>query len=752
MKFLLSIYIFAASISPKIATIKNESVKDNTKSFSDYYKEIEAVHINSSDEIISIGPDLKVFLDENEEITIQRLISNFGMKGQNFSLSKQESPNFQMTPAPAWCFIKLKNNLSEPVFLEVGSSFLDSLILYTVDNEGVFETYFTGDRAPFKQRDLKNNNFFFKLNLKSGEDKLFVLKVKCHKPLQFPVNAGTIKAFYERDHVKDFVHGIFYGFMILMVLYNLMFYLSIKDKVYLLYIFYVGSVTLFISYINGYSFEFLWPENPWLNDHAAISTALTILAALLFTMNFLNLKKYSLRLKKINLFLLVLPIIIIILSISGYRLQGIMFSQVSLLVTSLFFIISGITVYRKGYKPAKFYMGAWSILITSIVVLILKDVDLLPYNIFTINSLQIGASLEVLLLSIAVADKINIYKKEKEEAQLLALKTLQEKESYIEGQNRLLEEKVKERTKQLQEKNLELNIKNKEIIDQAEAILSKSMELEFAYENITDSLKYAKRIQQAIFGDLDYITSRFSESFILFKPRDIVSGDFYWYAERDSLKFIVAADCTGHGVPGAFMTVMGNDFLNDIILHKGIIDPGDILSAMDQMIISTIQQKNSGSIPTHDGMDLSILVFDEANKMVHYSGAKNVLYLIKDNNLEQIKGNRFPIGSVQYYTRKKFKTHSIELNSGDLFYIFSDGYQDQFGGNINKKFLSKNFRNLLLSVSHLPLNEQKIIIEDSFNKWKGFIDQTDDILIIGIRYLELNQVLSKPKKRKFLNF
>lgn len=696
----------------------------------------DVIIINNPDKVVELGSKVLIYLDEAEQLSIKRLI--VGEFQGLFERSSQQILNFQMTPAAAWCKFSMKNELDEEIFLEIGSSFMDSIFLYSVAPDSSFNTYITGDRFPFEKRDVKTTNFLFKLPLAKGEQKTFYLKLRCNEPLQFPLNAGSLKSIYEKDHIKDFIHGAFYGFMILMVFYNLMFFFSTREKIYLYYILYVASITFFISNINGYYFEFLWPNNEWINNFAATSTALTIFFGLLFNMNFLNLRENSQVLFKICIALLPLPAIIFFLNLRGHNLEAIMFSQVTLLLVAVFFIISAVIIYRKGYKPAKFYVVAWSSVVASIFVLILKDVNVLPYSVFTINSLQIGVTFEVLLLSLAVADKINLYKKEKEAAQKLAFESLKEKEMLIREQNQILERKVEERTREISEKNQELHTQNEEIMAQAEAILEKSYELEGALNNITASLQYAKRIQNAILGNIDFITSRFNDAFILFYPRDIVSGDFYWFTEKGNIKIIIAADCTGHGVPGAFMTVMGNDFLNDIILNKNILDPSEILEELDQMIVATVQKQNSGSTPTKDGMDISVLVFDDDAKTVSFSGAKNPLYMVRNNEMEVIKASKYSIGSTLVSKAdvlvKKFETHTIQLMRGDQFYILSDGYQDQFGGDDNRKFLTKRLRELLHELSVLPMAQQKEKLDQIFAEWKGGVNQTDDVLVIGVRY------------------
>lgn len=298
----------------------------------------------------------------------------------------------------------------------------------------------------------------------------------------------------------------------------------------------------------------------------------------------------------------------------------------------------------------------------------------------------------------------------------------------VETLSATLEQKVEDRTAEISQQ--------KDEIEKQHQIIEKKN------QNITASITYASRIQQAILGSTEAITSNFKESFILLKPKDIVSGDFYWYtevkkassnvsgAEHKTLffKVIAAADCTGHGIPGAFMTVMGNALLDEIINENRVTNPSKILSLLDRKLLMKLQKHN-----VNDGMDMSMLIFDEENQKVSFSGANNPLYYVRDGDIHQVKGSKFPVGSSQYKDKKKFDLINIDYQAGDIFYIFSDGFQDQFGGTENRKYYTKQFRDFLLKISSLSLKEQKIQLEEELEAWKGNYPQTDDILVIGIK-------------------
>lgn len=281
-----------------------------------------------------------------------------------------------------------------------------------------------------------------------------------------------------------------------------------------------------------------------------------------------------------------------------------------------------------------------------------------------------------------------------------------------------LEEEVKKRTAKIQL--------------QKEEIEAQRDEIEKKNEDILDSIQYASRIQTAVIPPLFDLTSVFKDAFVLNKPRDIVSGDFYWFARRDNLIFIAAADCTGHGVPGAFMSMLGIASLNEIVNSVDCqCDSAYILNRLrDKIKVSLRQEGKIGE--AKDGMDIAFCIIDLQNMEISYAGAYNPLLLIRDNELSEFKADKMPIG-IHLNDKKNFKNHKIALKPNDRFYLFSDGYVDQFGGEKGRKFLSKNFKNLLLENHQKDFSDQHDILEETITSWMGNHHQIDDMLVIGFK-------------------
>ncbi len=294
-------------------------------------------------------------------------------------------------------------------------------------------------------------------------------------------------------------------------------------------------------------------------------------------------------------------------------------------------------------------------------------------------------------------------------------------------------EELRRKNEVLREAKEVLDIKNKQIRSNRDQLYQQSKQLEETNKNITNSIRYAKRIQQAIIPAPEVITQKFREAFIFFKPKDIVSGDFYWFHEVGSKKILIAADCTGHGVPGALMTMIGNSLLNEIIASQGIQSPSEILLELDRKIVEMLQKRTGDGKPIHDGMDMAVLAVDENTREVQFAAAHNPLYYIRKGEMHRVKGSRFPVGSSQYKSDKVFELHCITAEEGDIFYIFTDGFQDQYGEKAKRKYMSKRFRQFMTEISQQPMAHQRIALSQEFADWKGNSPQTDDILIIGVK-------------------
>jgi PAS domain S-box-containing protein len=264
----------------------------------------------------------------------------------------------------------------------------------------------------------------------------------------------------------------------------------------------------------------------------------------------------------------------------------------------------------------------------------------------------------------------------------------------------------------------------KKLLEQNQKLLDQN-------KDITDSIVYARRIQESILQKEDAVKQIFRESFLLYKPKDIISGDYFWLYEDENYKYAAAVDCTGHGVPGAMMSMVANSIFKEVFMNQEISEPIDVLNALDKELERAIQ-KNSGE-PFNDGMDVGLVRIEKKSGELKFAGAFRSALLVQNGEVSELKGSRYPLG---FYSgiEKVFEVRTARLKEGDQLYLYSDGFVDQFGGERNKKLNKVNFRELIRTASEMPMEEQEAFLEYSFNNWKQEEEQTDDVLVIGLKY------------------
>ncbi len=318
---------------------------------------------------------------------------------------------------------------------------------------------------------------------------------------------------------------------------------------------------------------------------------------------------------------------------------------------------------------------------------------------------------------------------------LLIYLIIKYRERQLIREKRILETRVRERTREIEEQKVEIESQRDKISEQKIYVEQQRDHIALQNKEITDSILYAKRIQQAILPGRRILERTLREHFIMFRPRDIVSGDFYWVEEKNERVIICAADCTGHGVPGAFMSLLGLTFLNEIVNKDGILKAGKILDQLRSSIIRSMSHRYEDAEQARDGMDLSLVVVDRQLGMLEYAGAYNPLLLVRQGELIEYKADKMPIGK-HVGEEGPFTNHRIDLQEGDMIYLYSDGFADQFGGKKGSKYKARPFKRLLQRISDEPVKQQHQILEQELTGWMdgGRYEQVDDILVMGIRY------------------
>lgn len=351
---------------------------------------------------------------------------------------------------------------------------------------------------------------------------------------------------------------------------------------------------------------------------------------------------------------------------------------------------------------------------------------------------------EILTNSLELADELQAYALKAEiylalsnhyERQFQPAKALETYKLYQKTKEKVLSEETKNRLH-----NIEISHAIEKSEKEKEIFRLRNVELKAAYDiieeknrEITDSIKYARYIQEAILPHPDEIPWITERMFILFNPKDIVSGDFYWFTEKDNKTIVVAADCTGHGVPGALMSMLGVSLLEEIVNKRNIIKANEILDELRKEVIRSLKQTGIDA-KSKDGMDLSLVVIDKTKPTLQFAGAQNSLYLVRNCELIEYKADKMPV-AIHHRMDEPFTLHEIPVQSNDMIYFCSDGFQDQFGGNDGKKFMVKKMKEAFVEISAKPLSEQYKTLETKFNHWKGEREQVDDVLVMGMKII-----------------
>ncbi len=330
---------------------------------------------------------------------------------------------------------------------------------------------------------------------------------------------------------------------------------------------------------------------------------------------------------------------------------------------------------------------------------------------------------------------LKIFKeKEKTEKQNKKLKNLNEEFLVLNEELNQKNDELEAISEEFKQNNEELLVTQERIVESEKKYKQLYEKSEDAFESVNSSIRYAKTIQDSLLVKEETINKCFNDYFLLFKPKEKISGDFYYVKKYKEYILFSVADCTGHGIPGGFITMLGITFLHEIVSNKNVNNPGLALNLLRNKIKNTF--KTFGS-ENPNGMDLALCALNTKTNVLSYSGAYNPLWIIRNNELHEYKATRNPIGFN--YVETDFKNYEIQLQNNDLIYIFSDGFQDQISEATNKKFLSKNFKKLLLNNQLISMKEQKEVLEKTFNDWKGNYEQVDDVTVMGVKWKTSNE-------------
>lgn len=577
----------------------------------------------------------------------------------------------------------------------------------------------TGSYLPFSVRDVQVTDPLISIIVPGNSSREVYMRIEQTEAsyewfgnLTANLTEGT--RWMQETSDRNWQFGIFFGVLFFIVAYNLIFYFTLRDRSYLMYVFFIASVTIVWTNVNEFTFRYIFPESPYaqvltININYFCMCMVNIFYVL-FTMHYLRTKELLPRWHKALKIMLVVVVFLFACGVAVYIIWDTQIGFVSITMTTVFYIlisvITAIAAVRKKYAPAWYFIIGNSVLC---VALFLTMVRVLPsYIVFGYVALvQFGTLVQVSMFSLGLAKRLSVIRDDREKAQDEMIGQLKVNEELKTKVNRELEQKVSERTAELSEQKKIVEEKNKDILD---------------------SIAYARRLQQAILPSEEAWNAALNDSFIFYLPKDIVAGDFYWLEKRANKVFVAVADCTGHGVPGAMVSVVCSNALHRAFNEFGMDDPGKLLDKTRGLVLETFA-KSSDQVK--DGMDISLVRIDLATRELAWAGANNPLWFVSNGTVGEIKANKQPIGVVD--APVPFTTHHVQLAAGDLVYLFTDGFADQFGGPRGKKFKYKPLQDLVLGMAAQPMQEQQKILLRTIIEWRGALEQIDDICIVGIR-------------------
>ena len=652
---------------------------------------------------IEVGGELiSIYRDSTGTMSLRDVISANG-----FEVNRKKFPTNTDPSSAYWLrfVVKTRDIETKNWLLEVLDPHIDEVELYESTAHGIVKRSL-GQIKRFEDRDYQHKNFLFDIHLQPNTQKTFYVKIKSWQHVNFMLRLQTDKFFTFYSLNEYYLLGIYYGILIIMAIYNLLLFFSTREKVYLFYVAYVLSIGVNSLLEDGTGFQYIWPESPvvtfWLWQ---LSSPLILISFVFYSNAFLEISKRYRSHAKLILWATLAYLFVYFLELAfNINLQAVLFYFVPML--AIYF--TAYKIYKDGYKPSIYFMTGFSAVLIALLVLFLRQHGIIQTNfipsyldIVLVYALNISFIIEIVILSLALGERIKFLKSAKEIAQQETILQLEEKERLKDKINLELEQKVAERTSELKEKN----------------------------KNIIESINYAKRIQDASLPDEKNLKKHLPTSFLFHKAKDIVSGDFFWTEKVGNKVYIAAVDCTGHGVPGAFMSLLGNNLLNYAIVEKGLSSTDEILNTINRKLQKSFEQDKM-EINDQYGMSMGLMAIDGME--VEYSGAFIPLYIERKGVLEEVAADRYPLGHYFFDSNDhNFGKTTITLNSSDTLYLSSDGFQDQFNEK-GEKYMKDRFKELLHKLSKEPIEEQKMHLEKELETWKGDREQLDDILVVGI--------------------
>ncbi len=617
-------------------------------------------------------------------------------------------PNFGFVTYDVWFRFVVTNQSNDTIqtLLSVSNPNMDEIDLYQKSTTANWKNIAQlGDNRPYDNKKIANRNFIMPIDLLPNATDTFLLRTNNGgEQFHFMPALVTNQFFLEDDADTQLYFGIYFGIIAFIIIFNLFSYFALKDKNALWYASYVFSFGMLNISLLGIGSYYFWSGNYMVDRTNPFFASTSLLFLLYFCMGYLKTKINLPKTHKLFRFFLFFAYVFSICSlIPGeifYQISVVGINGVTLILNILIIPIAYVAI-REKIQEAKLFLIAFTMLAITVFGFILKNFGLAPSNFITDFGMQIGSSLEAILLSIGIVLK---YKTTRE----TALKSLKDLNDLTEQANVILEQKVTERTQEVESQKSMLEFKNGEILS---------------------SITYAKRIQDSLLPSKSTFLNALPNSSLWYAPKDIVAGDFYWVQQieinNQKWTFFAVGDCTGHGVPGAMMSVLCFNALESGLKELTEPNPGLLLEKAAIYLNKNLQNENQDLA---DGMDISVACIDFETKQLFWAGANNPLWILRNDEIIQYTATKRPVGKTDIKT--PFESHAIEVQSRDSLLLFSDGYVDQFGGEQNKKFKRNNFIQLIQTYAKLSIHDLMNEIKKAHFNWKGNEEQVDDICVM----------------------
>lgn len=656
---------------------------------------------------VKVMPHAQIFIDSTRAMTWEEVSQ------QTFRPMTED--NFGLTQDAYWIKIPLLSNRTpaEKWIVDFKYPLLDSISFMLLQNGTVIQHSLFGDALPFDNRPINHRTISVPIRLEPFKPYELVIRVSSESTVILDASIYQPDAFYMTVADDNLLFGLLYGVFVVMWVYNLFIFFSLKDWNYFLYSLCVFGIAAFFSSFYGHSYQHLIPQFTFLSERSVhLSMGFLIFSNALFARRFLELRKYSSLYDTWNKYISwfgLLAMASAVLVPFRYNAQWITYLVIA---TVPGLILGGYAARVRGNKAARFYVIGWLPFLMGALLLVFRNLGMLPVNSLTSNGMLVGSTFQVIFLSIALGDRYRIIKEDRERVQ-------EENTRILKEFNSTKEQKVRDRTEALEESQQELKRLR-------ETVQHQSDRLDRRKKLLDEAIEYTAMLQEAVFPTTEKLELGFPQHFVFEKPLREVSGDFYWSQEHEGLHFLAVGDCTGHGIPGALLTLVASHVLDQLV-REGHTQPDQMLADMHAEVKEILLV---GELKAFDTMDVGLAVYNPSTKELLFAGARCAMTYITNHTIQECKGDRQMVAGPKTI---QYTLHRIAVVQTTMVYLYSDGFRNQFGGVDGKKYKQVNLNRFFHSIHQLPCTEQWNRLAEEFEKWKGEHPQLDDVLILGFQ-------------------